>query len=122
MAFEVHRHYFETLEQVLEDIKTDGYWPTTFVSKPSPALDLHWHDSEVHGYVLDGQTWVLDGDSGRRIDIQTGDKLVFPHGALHAEGEVTETMIYMVALPEPRPFSNFLRMHPPETAPGAVEG
>jgi quercetin dioxygenase-like cupin family protein len=117
VAFQVHRHFFETREQVLDDIRADGYWPTTLVSKPSPALDLHWHDSEVHGYVIDGRTWVLDGDTGARVDIAPGDKLVLPRGALHAEGETTETMIYIVALPEPRPFEEFLRMRSPEDAP-----
>ena len=119
MAFEVHRRFFETREEVLDDVRADGFWPTTLVLKPSPALDLHWHDSEVHGYVIEGRTWVLDGDTGERVPIQTGDKLVFPYGALHAEGETTEPMIYIVALPEPRPFDDFLRMHPPGEAPAS---
>lgn len=119
MAFEVHRNFFKTLEEVLDDIRADGYWPTTFVSKPSPALDLHWHDSEVHGYVIEGSTWILDGDTGERVDIRTGDKLVIPYAALHAEGETTETMIYIIALPEPRAFDDFLRLQSPADHPAA---
>ena len=118
VAFQVYRHYFDSLEEVLDDIRSDGYWPTTLVSKPSPAVDLHWHDSEVHGYVMQGKTWVLDGDTGERVDFGKGDKLVLPHGALHAEGETTETMVYVVALPEPRPFDEFLRMRSPQEQPG----
>ncbi len=38
-------------------------------------------------------------------------------GALHAEGETKTPMVYIVALPEPRPFDQFLRLQPPETAP-----
>lgn len=119
MAFQVYRNFFTTLAEVLDDIRADGYWPTTLVTKPGPALELHWHDSEVHGYVIEGKTWVLDGDSGKRVDIQTGDKLVFPYAALHAEGETTETMTYIVALPEPRAFDDFLRMRSPDEHPGA---
>ena len=115
MAFEVHRNYFATLADVLDDIRKDGMWPTTLVTEPSPALDLHWHDSDVHGYVLEGQTWVLDGDTGEQVPFGVGDKMVLPRGALHAEGETTERMTYVIALPEPRPFNEFLRLHPPET-------
>jgi len=118
MAFQVYRHFFDDREQVLDDIRSDDYWPTTLVTKPSPALELHWHDSEVHGYVIEGRTWVLDGDSGERVEIAAGDKLVFPEAALHAEGETSETMIYIVALPEPRPFDDFLRMHAPDELSG----
>ena len=117
MAFQVYPRFFDSLDQVLDDIRSDGYWPTTFVSKSSPELDLHWHDSEVHGYVMEGRTYVLDGDSGERVEIGPGDKLVLPRGALHAEGETTGTMVYIVALPEPRPFDEFLRMHSPDELP-----
>jgi len=117
MGIEVYRNFFDDREQVLEDIKADGFWPTTLVSKPSPALDVHWHDSEIHGYVIEGRTWVLDGETGERVDIGAGDKLIIPLGTLHAEGETTETMIYIVALPEPRPFDEFLRMRSPDELP-----
>jgi len=120
VAFEVHRNFFETREQVRDDIRSDGYWPTTLASKPAPALPLHWHDSEVHGYVIEGRTWVLDDDTGEGVEIGPGDKLVLPRGALHAEGETTETMIYIVALPEPRPFDDFLRMRKPEEPPASA--
>jgi mannose-6-phosphate isomerase-like protein (cupin superfamily) len=106
--------FFETLEEVLDDIKQTGFWPTTLVSPPSPALPIHWHDSDINGYVMSGSTWVRDGESGERIEIHKGDKLVIPKGTLHAEGETTETMTYIVALREPCPFDRFLRMLPPE--------
>jgi hypothetical protein len=31
MAIQIHKHFFETREQVLDDIAKDGYWPTTLV-------------------------------------------------------------------------------------------
>ena len=122
MTIRVEKGFFETKEEVFQDLARTGFWPTTYVSRPSPAIDLHWHDSEVHGYVLQGESWILDGDSGERITVQKGDKLILPEGALHAEGEVTEQMIYIVALPEARPFDEFLRTLPPDdpARPGAT--
>jgi quercetin dioxygenase-like cupin family protein len=117
MAIQVHKRFFETREQVLDDIKKDGYWPTTLVTPVSPELPVHWHDSEVHGYVMSGRSWVLDGATGERLAMEPGDKLILPMGALHAEGDTTEPMVYIVALPAPRPFDQFLRLHPPEKAP-----
>ena len=35
MAFEVHHNYFKAFEDVLDDIRQDGYWPTTF---PPPGF------------------------------------------------------------------------------------
>ncbi len=113
MAIQIQKRFFETREQVLEDIAKDGYWPTTLVTPVSRELPIHWHDSEVHGYVISGTSWVRDGATGEKLVMAPGDKLVIPKGALHAEGETSEPMVYIVALPEPRPFDQFLRLHPP---------
>ena len=114
MGVQVYKQFFSSREQVLDDLKKTGFWPTTFVSQPTPALDVHWHDSEIHGYVIEGRTWVLDGESGERLDVGPGDKLVLPAQVLHAEGETTTNMVYIVALPEARPFEEFLRMRSPD--------
>ena len=37
MAVEVVKGFFEKRDQVLDDLKASGYWPTTFVSGPSQA-------------------------------------------------------------------------------------
>ena len=113
MGLELYPGFFASLEEVLDDIKKTGFWPTTVVSPPSAALPIHWHDSELNGYVMSGRTWLRDGETGERIDFKQGDKLVIPKGALHAEGETTETMVYIVAAREPRPFDEFLRMRWP---------
>lgn len=90
---------FTTKAEVLEDIKRLDFWPTTYVSDRMEELPLHWHDIDNCGYVLEGHSYVLD-ENGQRIPLGPGDKLVIPAGALHAEGEVTETMVYIVAIPE----------------------
>ena len=61
-------------------------------------LPIHWHDVDNCGYVLSGSIYVLD-EKGDRISLGPGDKLVIPAGAIHAEGEVTERMVYIVGLP-----------------------
>jgi quercetin dioxygenase-like cupin family protein len=117
MALQLFKHFFDTPDQVLDDVKRTGFWPTTLVAPASPELPLHWHDCEVHTYVISGSTWTLDGVTGERVSIQAGDKLVVPAGILHAEGDTSEAMTYIVALPEPKPMDQFLTLLPPETAP-----
>tara|TARA_B100000686_G_scaffold174690_1_gene181800 strand:- start:215 stop:445 length:231 start_codon:yes stop_codon:yes gene_type:complete len=54
---------------------------------------------EAHGYVMEGTTWILDGETGKRLTIGPGDKLIIPPGALHIEGEGEENVTYIVAIP-----------------------
>ena len=117
MPIQVLKNFFETREQVLDDVKNTGYWPTTLITPVSGPLPIHWHDTEVHAYVVEGSTWILDGESGTRLTMEAGDKLIIPVGALHAEGETTARMVYIVALPDARPMNEFLRMQKSEYAP-----
>ena len=114
MGVQVHKHFFDAREEVLDDLKKTGFWPTTYVSEPGPPGDIHWHNLEVHGYVLDGHTWFLDVDNDIRHDIASGDKIVIPARTLHAEGGITENVIYIIGLPEPGPFDPFLEQRSPE--------
>ena len=91
----VYKGFFRTREEVFEDLKKTGHWPTTYVSEPSPELPLHSHNLDVTGYVMSGGTYVLD-ECGRRYDLEPGDKLEIPKGSVHAEGEVTEKTTYIV--------------------------
>ena len=49
-------------------------------------------------------------------EVGAGDKLIIPKGAWHAEGEVTERVVYIVTLPEPIPFDVALHLHEPRGA------
>ena len=118
MAVQVLKKFFATREQVLDDIKQDGYWPTTLITPVSGQLPVHWHDSEVHAYVMEGSTWILDAESGTRLPMEAGDKLIIPVGALHAEGDTSTPMVYIVALPDARPMNEFLRMQKTAYVPG----
>jgi quercetin dioxygenase-like cupin family protein len=95
----VIHNFFTTKSEVLADIDALDFWPTTYVSERMEELPLHWHDIDNCGYVLSGSSYVLD-ENGVRIPLGPGDKLVIPAGAIHAEGEVTERMVYIVGLPE----------------------
>ena len=98
----VEKHYFNTKAEVMEDIRDSGYWPTTYISNRSPELPVHFHDHDVIGYVMEGETYLLDEDE-EKIPIGPGDRLVIPKGAWHAEGEVTERVVYIVSLREAIP-------------------
>ncbi len=120
MPLDIRKSFFETKDEVLEDIRKTGFWPTTFVSNESPELPVHWHEEEVHGYVLEGETYLVDGETGERLAFGVGDKLVLPAGTLHAEGEVKQRMVYIVAMREPSNLEVLLRMRDPSEAPKAA--
>ena len=98
----IEHGYFETRAQVMEDIRDSGYWPTTFISSKSPELPIHYHNHDIIGYVVEGETYLLDED-GEKHPIGPGDRLVIPKGAWHAEGEVTSRVVYIVTLREAIP-------------------
>lgn len=96
---QVIHNFFSTKDEVLDDIKKLDLWPTTYVSERMEELPLHWHDVDNCGYVLEGRSYVLD-ENGERVPLGPGDKLVIPAGAVHAEGEVSERMVYIVGITE----------------------
>jgi len=114
MAVEFYPQFFTNRNEVLDDVKSNGTWPTTFVSGPSDGLHLHWHSEDVHAYIMEGETDFLDAESGKRTTVRTGDKIVVPARTLHAEGAVKDRVIYILALPEAMLPDEFLMMRDPE--------
>ena len=113
---QVVHNFFSTKSEVLRDIDRLDLWPTTYVSERMQELPLHWHDVDNCGYVLSGSSYVI-GEDGERIPLGPGDKLVIPAGALHAEGEVTERMVYIVGISEPANLFEKLSMLDPAERP-----
>ena len=112
----VEHNFFSTKAEVLADIAAQDLWPTTYVSERMQELPLHWHDVDNCGYVLEGKSYVL-GEQGQRFPLGPGDKLIIPAGALHAEGEVTERMVYIVGIPEPANLFERLTLLNPDDRP-----
>ena len=109
VGLEVIKNQFVGLDGALEDIRATGYWPTTFVSPPTPELPLHHHEVDILGYLIEGRTYILDA-AGVRHDIGPGDKLLIPAGTRHAEGETTTQVTYLVTLPDTRRLTDALRL------------
>ena len=118
---QVIHNFFTTKSEVLRDIDRLDLWPTTYVSERMQELPLHWHDVDNCGYVLAGSSYVID-ENGERISLGPGDKLVIPAGALHAEGEVTERMVYIVGISEPANLLEKLAMLDPADRPRVGAG
>lgn len=114
----LHQH-FSTKEEVLAEISRLDLWPTTYVSERMEELPLHWHDVDNHGFVLEGRSYVLD-ERGNRVELGAGDKLEIPSGALHAEGDVTERMVYIVGIPIAANLFEALTLNPPDQQPPGV--
>lgn len=113
----VIRNAFTTKEEAMQDLAAQDLWPTTYVSERMGELPLHWHEVDNCGYVLEGSSYVLD-EHGNRVELGPGDKLVLPAGAIHAEGEVTDRMVYIVGISEPANLLDaLLPLNSPETSP-----
>lgn len=110
MTVTVHRKFFNSIGDVLDDIKKNRTWPTTFVSGPSEGLPVHWHTEEVHAYVIEGETDFLDVGTNKRLPVGPGDKVVVPARTLHAEGAVKDKVVYVIGMPTAVPPREFLRM------------
>lgn len=113
---QVIHNFFSTKSEVLADIDKQDLWPTTYVSERMDQLPLHWHDTDNCGYVLAGRSYVLN-EKGERMELGPGDKLVIPAGAVHAEGEVTERMVYIVGIPEAENLFEALSLLDPADSP-----
>lgn len=114
MSVEIHKSFFADRQAVLDDVKATGFWPTTLASGPSPGREVHWHSEEVHAYVVEGKTSFLDATTGERHPVASGDKIVVPPRTLHAEGEVRERVVYIIAVPEAMPPDEFLKLRSPD--------
>ena len=112
MGVSVKKNYFNGLRGALEDIARDEFWPTTFISEPSAPPDVHWHACDVHGYVISGNSTILDGETGQWLSLSAGDKLIIPAGALHIEGESESTVVYVVATRDQLPFKEVFQLLP----------
>lgn len=113
MGLKFYANFFNTTADVLDDVKLNNTWPTTFVSGPSEGPHEHWHVDEVHAYIMEGETDFLDVETNTRIPVKAGDKIVVPARALHAEGAVKDKVVYILALPRPVLPNEFLAMHDP---------
>ena len=114
---QVINNFFTTKEEVLDDIKKLDLWPTVYVSERMEELPLHWHEVDNCGYVMEGSSYVLN-EKGERVSLKAGDQLHIPAGAVHAEGEVTEKMVYIVGISEPgNLIEKLLPLQDPESSP-----
>lgn len=114
MALVVERGLFTSLEEALADVAKHGTWPNAIVSPASDGIAAHWHDVDVHAYIMEGETDFLDAATGERIPVSAGDKMVVPARAVHAEGVVEDRVVYILALPEPSQPGKVLELYSPE--------
>jgi mannose-6-phosphate isomerase-like protein (cupin superfamily) len=113
MSVKYYHQFFSSKNQVMDDIKKNGTWPTTYVSGPAEGPPVHWHADEVHAYIMEGETDFLDQQSGVKTPVGAGDKIVVPARTLHAEGGIKERVVYILALPQPRLPEEFLAQEDP---------
>ena len=108
MGIESHKDFFKTRDDVFDNIKATGFWPTTYKSNASKTAPIHWHRIGVHGYILGGHFNLLDGESNQQLDFEQGDKFVVPARMLHAECAIKEDVLMILALSEAGLFTDLL--------------
>jgi mannose-6-phosphate isomerase-like protein (cupin superfamily) len=113
MSVKYHHQFFSSKDQVMDDIKDNGTWPTTYVSGPAEGPAVHWYADEIHAYIMEGETDFLDQQSGVRTPVGAGDKIVVPARTLHAEDSIKDRVVYILALPQPRLPDEFLAKEDP---------
>jgi uncharacterized protein YjlB len=113
MGVQVMKGHFGGRQDVLDDMKLNDFWTTTVVAEEATAAKLHWHSEDVYVYVMKGQTYFLDGESGTKHPAIAGDKVVIPARTLHAEGDVVGGIIYLIGIPEALPADRFLLQRDP---------
>lgn len=113
---QVVHNFFSNKSEVFKDLDALDLWPTTYVSDRMQELPLHWHDFDNCGYVLEGSSYVVN-ERGERVPLRAGDKLIIPAGALHAEGEVSERMVYIVGISEAANLLERLTLLDPKDSP-----
>ena len=113
---QVIHNFHTTKEEVLDDIKKLDLWPTVYVSERMDELPPHWHDIDNCGYVMEGSSYVLN-EKGEKVSLSAGDKLHIPRGAVHAEGSVTERMVYIVGISVPENLFEVLSLLDPKDSP-----
>ena len=119
---QVIHNFHRSKAEVYDDLKLLDLWPTTYVSERMDELPLHWHDVDNVGYVLEGSSYVVN-EQGEHIPLGAGDKLVLPAGAVHAEGEVTDRMVYIVGISAAANLLDaLLPLRGPESSPLATDG
>ena len=117
---QVVHNFHTTKAEVLDDISRLDLWPTTYVSERMDELPLHWHEVDNVGYVIEGSSYIVN-EMGEHVPLGPGDKLILPAGAVHAEGAVTDRMVYIVGISEPENLIDaLLPLQSPETSPLAT--
>jgi|SRR5581483_1021196 len=101
MTLQVTKNFFRSKNEVLDDMKAADSWPTMYVGGASAGRAVHAHGMDLTVYVMDGEADFIDGETDTSFHLIPGDKLVIPAGALHAEGEVKERIVYLVGFPGP---------------------
>lgn len=109
----IDKQFFQSRDEVMADLQKTGFWPTTYVSNRSPELPLHYHDHDIIGYVIEGETYLLD-ENKQRLSVSAGDRMVIPKGAWHAEGEVLDRVLYIVSFRDPVPFAEGIMPREPQ--------
>lgn len=108
-GIQVFPGFFSHTAEVFNDLARTGFWPLTLVTKGGETQPPHHHDTDSHAYIVEGNVVVTDLATNIDHCLGAGDKISIPAGSRHVEKETTGKVVYIIAIPKPRPLRDFLR-------------
>ena len=100
---EITRGHFEGLPAALDECARLNLYPSILIpSDDYRGGPTHWHDHDVHVFVLEGKAQVYN-EKGELMDIGAGDRILIPERTLHREAPAVQNgnAIILIAFPRP---------------------
>ena len=100
---EISRGHFDGLQAALEECAQSNLYPSILIPEEDfQGNPVHWHDHDVHVFLLDGKAQVFDEEE-QLITFEAGDKLLIPERTVHREAPSIPGggAVVLIAFPKP---------------------
>ena len=99
----IKRNHFSGIDEALRECADLKLYPSVLIPDDDyRGGPTHWHDHDVHVFVLDGCAQVYD-QNDNLVDISSGDRLLIPERTLHKEAPAVQggNAVILIAFPQP---------------------
>ena len=113
---EIKRDHFNGLQAALQECSQLMLYPSVLIpSKDYQGGPKHWHDHDVHIFLLEGKAQVFD-EEDQLITFEAGDKLLVQERTIHREAPSIPdgNAIVLIAFPKPMGAGQIVERDPAE--------
>ena len=112
-GIELYKNFFQSMDEVLADLRARELWPMTLVMDVHRALPIHRHYVDMYTYVMEGTAPVLhDPVLDTTYEITKGDLMIMRAGTYHAEGDTDQRVVYIMGFPRAGHLYDLVRSMP----------